>query len=630
MKRITKIFIAIGLALILPASVFATVFIVPQGGTGTSTFPVSRLLYGSGANPIQSVSTTTASCSGSASCSPFVVIGNTPVSISASGSGGGSTGNVGTSSIPTVGSLPYWTTSGSTPELLGKVSTTSVSCSGTVSCTAFVVIGSSPITLTGSASGASNSKWATSTNNVSIYPNGGTNIAVVVGRTATTTNSLIEANGTITGTNFVATSTTATSTFAGDVTIGSSGTTGLIVDYNGNVGVASSSPSSLFSVGSTNGINFRTATSSFSSNGGIDMASGCFAIRGTCITGGGGGSSQWTTSGNNIYYNTGKVGIGTTSPWAILSVSTSTQNDGSLPLFAVASTSASAPALFDVMSNGNVGIGTANPLQDLDDFSASTGPHPFFTMRNSTVNCTATVVMGTTDTFAKIGIAQNTGGGLIIDGCNEGNSNALVLRGTDSVSNPTLSVPSLVLIGQQLSGSGGGPIANNGTVMSFLNNQTTMAEFMGSGFFGLGSTTPWAHVSINPTSGTDASFPSFAIGSSTGTTLVVTASKNLGLSTTSPDSTLDVNGTVRLEGNSTVLTASISGAIVGLGCDSADTSSPTTLASTTVLLTTPQTYPGDGLNWFSYALNSTTMRTKVCSDVTVTPVASTYNVKIIQ
>lgn len=76
--------------------------------------------------------------------------GDDCISIWPTGGSGGS-GNVGTSSVPTIGYIPYWTTSGATPELLGKVSTTTASCSGDASCTPFTVIGTSPIDITATA-----------------------------------------------------------------------------------------------------------------------------------------------------------------------------------------------------------------------------------------------------------------------------------------------------------------------------------------------------------------------------------------------------------------------------------------------------------------------------------------------
>ncbi|MFA5775739.1 MAG: hypothetical protein WC864_10250, partial [Ilumatobacteraceae bacterium] len=77
-------------------------------------------------------------------------------------------------------------------------------------------------------------------------------------------------------------------------------------DISGNLGVGSTTPGSLLSVGNTNGINFSTATSSFSSTGGINLASGCFAVGGVCVTSDG---SFSTTSANywktvNNFYST--------------------------------------------------------------------------------------------------------------------------------------------------------------------------------------------------------------------------------------------------------------------------------------------------------------------------------------
>jgi hypothetical protein len=69
--------------------------------------------------------------------------------------------------------------------------------------------------------------------------------------------------------------------------------TNIVTDGTLNVGslfgIATSSPGSLFSVGGVT--NFTTATSTFYSNGGINLAGGCFAVNGTCVGGGSGGTT---------------------------------------------------------------------------------------------------------------------------------------------------------------------------------------------------------------------------------------------------------------------------------------------------------------------------------------------------
>jgi len=78
--------------------------------------------------------------------------------------------------------------------------------------------------------------------------------------------------------------------------LGVGGTSKFNVTNIGNVGISTTSPGSLLSVGNTNGINFSTATSTFSSTGGINLSAGCFAVNGVCVGGGSGGGSGTVTS----------------------------------------------------------------------------------------------------------------------------------------------------------------------------------------------------------------------------------------------------------------------------------------------------------------------------------------------
>src|SRR3989338_5419287 len=61
---------------------------IAGGGTGTTTAPVSQLLYGGAGGIYQSVATTSVTCTGSNTCTPFVVLGSSPITIdNASGAG---------------------------------------------------------------------------------------------------------------------------------------------------------------------------------------------------------------------------------------------------------------------------------------------------------------------------------------------------------------------------------------------------------------------------------------------------------------------------------------------------------------------------------------------------------------
>lgn len=81
-------------------------------------------------------------------------------------SGGGGSGSVGTSSVPTIGHVPYWTTSGDTPELLGSIATGTLTETVTgleLSATRNLIGGASILSLTAGYDiplSASTTEWA--------------------------------------------------------------------------------------------------------------------------------------------------------------------------------------------------------------------------------------------------------------------------------------------------------------------------------------------------------------------------------------------------------------------------------------------------------------------------------------
>ncbi|HEY6021435.1 MAG TPA: hypothetical protein VIY48_16470, partial [Candidatus Paceibacterota bacterium] len=70
----------------------------------------------------------------------------------------------------------------------------------------------------------------------------------------------------------------------------------------GRIGIGTTTPGTILSINSL--ANFTTATSTFYSTGGINLAGGCFAVNGTCLSTGGSSASSTLLSDSNIWSGT--------------------------------------------------------------------------------------------------------------------------------------------------------------------------------------------------------------------------------------------------------------------------------------------------------------------------------------
>lgn len=296
-------------------------------------------------------------------------------------------------------------------------------------------------------------------------------------------------------------------------------------------------------------------------------------------------ANTWT--GQQIF-RTANVGIGTTSPYSMLSVA------GQVVAQNYVATSTTATSTIGL---GGLAIGTTTPSSN-SLFTIGTSSPLFYVDR-----MTGNVSIGTTSPNAKLQIntANISGTSIGASGIETVGTNLSIITTNAQAAD----VGGMLSLGGMRDNAATDPGIFGG-IRGGKENATTANRSGYLGFYTLQGGVAFAE------------------------RMRITSTGNVGIGTSTPDSALDANGSVRLEGASTITTPSISGAIVGLGCDSVTNTVSPPLASTTVFITTPQTYPGAGLTWSSYLSGSTTITTQLCSDVTITPTASIYNVKIIK
>lgn len=285
-----------------------------NGGTGTTTAPTGQLLYGGAGGVYQSTPTTTASCTGTVSCTAFTIIGSNSITITGSASGGSAADSF------THGSV-YGQTTSATSTLLSLTGFPfSLAASGTV---AMVNASTTNFTVFG------NEYWPNLTNALlSTDPSG-----------------IVSATTTPTAQRFMGTSLTFPSFFP------LASTTALTVSTNAYL------PGN--SAWNTGGVGINDLTPDFKLESvGVNNL-GYFGLSNV-------------SEGDVVVVNAaGQVGIGTSTPWATFSVASSTYNGNlNAPIVAVATSSNAFGFLIGIWATSSVLQSLQNPRNFVLDSGA--------------------------------------------------------------------------------------------------------------------------------------------------------------------------------------------------------------------------------------------------------------------
>lgn len=298
----------------------------------------------------------------------------------------------------------------------------------------------------------------------------------------------------------------------------------------------------------------------------------------------------------------GVVGLGSSTPYAKLSIH-ATDFPASRPLFVVATSSSnvSTTTVFNILGNGNVGVGTTSPFTNLSVTgnihasgnitcggtcgggsgtvnSSTAGYNAYYASTGSAVSGTSTLFMSPTE---RVGVGTllpavkfhsviNTGtiAGAFERNATSNGSSVVQIGSTNSA------LETATVSGIKNSSAGTLSLQTGSTAIG--TEGTDRLYILSTGNVGIASTTPWGLLSVNPSS--IGAAPAFVVGSSTATHLIVSNSGNVGMGTTSPYAKLSVVGqAVAAYFTATTTTASIF-----------------PYASSTALTVTGRTYLGTG------------------------------------
>jgi len=349
-----------------------------------------------------------------------------------------------------------------------------------------------------------------------------------------------------------------------------------VIDESGNVGIGEKNPATQLELANTSGTGYIRLTSG--TNNPIISLNKSGLGKTAKINFLSNSASQWyfgtpdrddVGDGDEIFFGlnspgtnpimwlepSGNIGIGTTSPFARLSVAaTSTPTLDNQALFAVStSTSAATTTAFIVDADGNVGIGVGSPSYNLDvdgDIALDNTATNRLILPSSDDAVTPTLRIGddgtgiyATDTntlrIAFDGTAQIRVTSTSLSG--QGNDEASIRWETSSLTNPTL-IPSH-------SDSDTGIGGDGSNIVALIAGGTTGLITDSSGNVGIGTTTIGAQLSIlqtdnipgliltNTGSGNTVYIEDIADDT---TPFVIDESGNVGIGTASPEQKLDI------------------------------------------------------------------------------------------